>query len=111
MFQEPLTRALHVARWVAFAIVVGVISGLLSAAFIESLTWSTNTRVDKSWFIWTLPIAGLIVGASYHYLGRGLERGSNLLIDEIHSHSEWVPFRIAPLVFITSVVAAASRGR
>ena len=114
MFQEPLTRALHVARWVDFAIVVGIISGLLSAAFIESLNWATDTRVDNSWFIWMLPIAGLIVGASYHYLGPGLERGSNLLIDEIHSHSEWVPFRIAPLVFITSVIshiAGGSTGR
>ena len=114
MFQEPLTRALHVARWVAFAIVVGLISGVLSAAFIESLNWSTNTRVDNSWFIWMLPLAGLLVGLSYHYLGRGLERGSNLLIDEIHSHSTWVPFRIAPLVFTTSVIshlAGGSTGR
>ena len=47
-------------------------------------------------------------------LGRGLERGSNLLIDQIHSHSEWVPLRLAPLVFITSVVshlAGGSTGR
>ena len=114
MLQEPLNRAIHVARWVALAVVVGVISGVLSAGFIESLTWATNTRDDNKWLLLLLPLAGLLVGASYHYLGRGLERGSNLLIDEIHTHSEWVPLRLAPLVFITSVVshlAGGSTGR
>lgn len=114
MLQEPLNRAIHVARWVALAVVVGVISGVLSAAFIQSLNWATDTRVENSWFIWLLPLAGLLVGASYHYLGRGLERGSNLLIDQIHSHTEWIPLRLTPLIFAASVVshlAGGSTGR
>jgi H+/Cl- antiporter ClcA len=54
------------------------------------------------------------VGCSYHYLGRGLERGSNLIIDQIHSHSEWIPLRLTPLIFGASVishVAGGSTGR
>jgi len=114
MLQEPLNRAIHVARWVALAVVIGIISGFLSAAFIQSLNWATDTRVENSWFIWLLPLAGLLVGASYHYLGRGLERGSNLLIDQIHSHTEWIPLRLTPLIFVASVVshlAGGSTGR
>jgi H+/Cl- antiporter ClcA len=114
MLQEPLSRAIHIVRWVALAVVVGCISGVLSAAFIESLNWATDTRLDHSWFIWLLPLAGLIVGLSYHYLGRGLERGSNMVIDQIHSHTEPIPFRLAPLIFISSVIshlAGASVGR
>lgn len=114
MFQEPLSRAIHVARWVALAFVVGVLSGLLSAAFIESLNWANDTRHANEWLVFTLPLAGLIVGCSYHYLGRGLERGSNLLIDQIHSHSEWIPLRLTPLIFGASVishVAGGSTGR
>ena len=114
MFSEPLGRARHVARWVALAVVVGVLSGLLSAAFLESLDWATNTRNSNNWLVFTLPIAGLIVGGLYHYLGRGLERGTNLIIDQIHSHSQWVPFRLTPLIFGASVishVAGGSTGR
>jgi len=114
MFSEPLSRARHVARWVALAVVVGVLSGLLSAAFLEALDWATDTRTSNDWLIFSLPLAGLIVGASYHYLGRGLERGTNLIIDQIHSHSEWVPFRLTPLIFGASVlshVAGGSTGR
>ena len=114
MLQEPLSRAIHVVRWVALAVVVGSISGVLSAAFIESLNWATDTRVDNSWLVWLLPVAGLLVGVSYHYLGRGLERGSNLLIDQVHTHSEWIPFRLTPLIFVASVIshlAGGSTGR
>ena len=114
MFSEPLGRARHVARWVALAVVVGVLSGLLSAAFLESLDWATNTRNSNNWLVYTLPIAGLFVGALYHYVGRGLERGTNLIIDQIHSHSQWVPFRLTPLIFGASVishVAGGSTGR
>ena len=114
MFTEPLSRAAHVARWVVLACVVGVLSGLLSAAFIESLDWATNSRNSHDWLIYTLPLAGLVVGCAYHYLGKGLERGSNLIIDEIHAHETWIPLRLTPLIFGASIVShlsGASVGR
>lgn len=112
--KEPLGRARHVARWVALAVVVGVLCGLLSAAFIESLDWATNARSGNDWLVFTLPLAGLTVGLIYHYLGRGLERGTNLVIDQIHSQSEWIPLRLTPIIFGASVishVAGGSTGR
>jgi H+/Cl- antiporter ClcA len=114
MLQRPLSQAIPVARWVAFAVAIGVLSGLLSASFIESLNWATNSRSSTQWLIYFLPLAGLIVGASYHYLGSGLERGSNLVIEQIHGQSQWIPFRLTPLIFISSVIshlAGASVGR
>jgi H+/Cl- antiporter ClcA len=110
MVKEALGRATHVARWVVLASVIGALSGVLSAAFIESLSWATRTREAHDWIVFTLPVAGLIVGASYHYLGRGLERGSNLLIEQIHSHSEWIPLRLTPLIFGASVVSHVAGG-
>lgn len=114
MINRAIARGTHVVRWIVLALIVGVLSGLLSAAFIEALQWATNTRTSTNWLVYTLPLAGLIVGASYYYLGRGLERGSNLLIEEIHRHSEWIPLRLTPLIFGASVVshvAGASVGR
>ena len=110
MVTEPLNRARHLARWVALAVVVGLLSGLLSAAFLESLDWATGTRTANDWLVYTLPFAGLIVGLSYHYLGRGLERGTNLVIDQIHSQNEWIPLRLTPLIFGASVVSHVAGG-
>ena len=61
-----------------------------------------------------LPVAGLVVGLAYHHLGKGLERGSNLIIDQIHDHTEGVPWRLTPLIFAASTIshlAGASVGR
>lgn len=110
MFKEPLRRITHVVRWVALAILIGSVSGLLSAAFIESLDWATDTRTSHTWLICTLPLCGLIVGTSYHYLGRGLERGSNLIIEEIHQHSDYIPLRLTPLIFFGSVISHLGGG-
>lgn len=110
MVSEPLNRARHLARWVALAVVVGALSGVLSAAFLESLDWATDTRTSNDWLVWTLPLAGLIVGLSYHHLGRGLERGTNLIIDQIHSNSQWIPLRLTPLIFGASVVSHVAGG-
>jgi H+/Cl- antiporter ClcA len=110
MFTEPLSRITHVVRWVALAVLIGSLSGLLSAAFIRSLDWATDTRTSHTWLIYTLPLCGLIVGASYHYLGRGLERGSNLIIEEIHQHSDYIPLRLTPLIFFGSVISHLGGG-
>ena len=110
----PLDRATHIVRWVALSAVVGSVAGLLSAAFIESLDWATRTRTSTDWLIWLLPLAGLVIGLAYHVLGRGLERGSNLIIEQIHDHSEWIPLRLTPLIFGASVIGhlfGASVGR
>lgn len=114
MTRAPLDRAAHVARWVVLASFVGAGAGLLSAAFIEALDWTARTRGGSGWLIWLLPVAGLVVGSAYHYAGRGLERGSNLIIEQIHAHSRWIPVRMSVLIFVCSVIShlcGASVGR
>lgn len=111
---EGLARARFVVRWIVLAGVIGALSGLLSAAFLESLRWATTSRVDNAWLVWLLPVVGLVVGLTYHHLGSGLERGSNLIIEQIHSHTEAIPLRLTPIIFGASIVshlAGASVGR
>ena len=104
MTRASLDRSTHVVRWVVLSTFVGATAGILSSAFIKALDWTTDTRGANKWMLWFLPLAGLVVGSAYHYLGRGLERGSNLLIDQIHEHSEWIPVRMSVLIFACSVI-------
>ena len=111
---EVLDRTRHIARWAVLATFVGIAAGALSAAFIETLDWATSSREARDWLVWLLPVAGLMVGCAYHYGGRGLERGSNLIIEEIHEHRAGVPLRLSPLIFLGSAVShlfGASVGR
>lgn len=109
-----LKRLSRVGRLALMSAVVGVVSGLLSAAFLESLNWATTTRTDRDWLTWLLPVAGLLVGLAYHHLGTGLERGTGLVIEQTRHQVAPIPLRIAPLVFVSSTVShlfGASVGR
>lgn len=97
-------RGLFLTRWLALACLVGLLAGIGSATFIGGLNWATTTRAENNWLIWLLPIAGLAIGLLYHYGGQGLERGSNLVIDQIHSRTEWIGPRMSVLVYVASVI-------
>lgn len=99
-----LRRAVHLVRWAALGAVSGVLAGLGAAAFLEALAWATRTRVDNPALLFALPVAGLAVGLGYHYGGGRAAEGNNLIIDEIHEPRAWVPRRMAPLVFVGTVL-------
>lgn len=94
----------HLLRWVALGALVGVLGGLSGAAFLVTLEWVTDYRLDHGWIIGLLPVAGLAVGLAYHYGGGRSVEGNNVIIDEIHEPSAWVPKRMAPMVFVGTVI-------
>lgn len=102
--REHLALAGYVARWTALALPLGVAAGSAVALFLWALDLATVTRYANPWLLWLLPVAGLAIGAIYHRFGRSVEGGNNLIVDEIHEPGGGVPARMAPLVFIATVV-------
>ncbi|MFN8028432.1 MAG: voltage-gated chloride channel family protein [Acidimicrobiia bacterium] len=100
--QAKLLR--HLAKWIVLGAMVGVLAGLSSAVFLEVLDWATDTRLDNPWLIALLPLGGLAVGLAYHYGGGRSSEGNNLILDEIHEPQAWVPRRMAPLVFVGTII-------
>lgn len=112
--REQLEALVHLVRWTVVGAVVGVVAGLTSAGFLESLSWATRTREDHGWLLWGLPAIGLLCGLTYHYVGGRAAGGNSLLIDEVHDPRTWVPRRMAPLTFTFTVLGhlfGASVGR
>lgn len=72
--------------------------------FLWLLDKATLTREQHSWLVYLLPFAGIIVVYLYFQFGRNVERGNNLLIDEIHDPKKIIPFRMLPLIFVSTVV-------
>ena len=105
---------LFLGRWLLICAVVGALVGTASAGFLRALDWVTAWREAHAWVIWLLPVGGFVVGASYHYLGQGVGRGNNLLIDEILNPRQPVPLRMAPLVLFGTLathLVGGSAGR
>lgn len=91
-------------KWILLLLIVGLAAGTLSALFLTSLTWATDFREAHTWLLYFLPLAGLIIGLAYHYLGEKVLRGNNLVFDTIHNPKDVIPFRMAPLVLIGTVI-------
>lgn len=83
---------------------VGGAVGCAVALFLWSLDRATQTRFAHPWLLYLLPIAGIAIGAMYHLLGKSVEAGNNLIIDQIHEPGGGVPARMAPLVLIGTVI-------
>jgi H+/Cl- antiporter ClcA len=105
----------QVGRWIVLGAMSGVLAGASSWVFLKGLERVTELREDgRQWLVFLLPLVGLAMAAIYHYLGGRSHEGSNLLLDEIHEPTDWVPRRMAPLVLIgtwASHLFGASVGR
>lgn len=100
----PSATFLFVLKWLAMALIVGVLAGSASAFFLVSLNWVTEWREAHPWIIWLLPVGGFIVGGAYYYFGQDVVKGNNQLIEEFHSPSQIVPLKMAPLVLFGTLV-------
>lgn len=103
-FGELPSLLRYVVKWLALVLPLGAAVGSACALFLWSLEAVTTLRFQYPWLLYGLPIAGVGVGLLYHWLGRTVESGSNLIVDEIHEPGGGVPTRIVPLVFIGTIV-------
>jgi len=101
---ELIAMVRYLARWLVLSCMLGVLSGSASALFLLALDRATDTRVGHPWLLWLLPFAGFLTGWVYHRIGKSVEGGNNLLIDEIHDPQKIVPKRMAPLVLVATVI-------
>jgi H+/Cl- antiporter ClcA len=83
---------------------IGFFSGSASALFLVTLEWVTQTREQNNGIIWFLPFGGLTIGYLYHYLGKEVTKGNNLVLEEYENPQKTIPFRMAPLVLISTLM-------
>jgi H+/Cl- antiporter ClcA len=105
---------LYLVKWLSIGSIIGILTGTSSAALLTTLDWATDWRESHLWMLLLLPLAGLLSGLVYHYLGRSVEAGNNLLLEEIYDPQTVIPLRMAPLVLLGTTIAhlfGASVGR
>ena len=105
MQKIPLQKIVRISfKWIVICALIGVFSGSASAFFLVSLEKVTQYRELHTWIIWLLPLGGLIVGLLYHYYGNSVTKGNNLLLEEYENPQQPIPFKMAPLVLIGTLI-------
>lgn len=94
----------YIFKWMLMCSLIGILIGSASAGFLISLDWATNFRETHLWIIAFLPIAGFLIGLLYHYFGKEVEMGNNLLIETIHKPKQIIPFKMASFVYLGTII-------
>jgi H+/Cl- antiporter ClcA len=107
-------RLVALGQWILLGALVGIVCGAASALFLWLLERATAFRVGHEIIVYTLPLAGLVIGAIYQRFGQSIKAGNNLVIDTIHDDGPEIPVRMAPMVLVGTVlthVFGGSAGR
>lgn len=104
IFFRQYTNINYLLRWLLISLLVGGCAGTAAALFLYSLDWVTAARESNRWLITLLPLGGLAIGLLYHYKGRDVAAGNNLLIDTIHRPGQLIPFKMAPFVYLGTLL-------
>lgn len=93
-----------ISAWLLLILLIGGLSGSASAIFLIALTWATNSRTEHQFLLYLLPFGGLMIGFLYHYLGQNVVKGNNQILEEHRNPAEIIPLKMAPLVFIGTLI-------
>jgi H+/Cl- antiporter ClcA len=94
----------YLLKWSLLSLCLGLTAGSASALFLHSLEWVTALRENHLWIISLLPLAGLGIGMLYHYTGKEIESGNNLLLSNIYHPKEILHFKMAPWIYICTLL-------
>lgn len=102
-FMDLKLNIMFIMKWLAIAMVLGCICGVVGAAFHLSVDYVTELRKAHSWIIYFLPIGGLLIVFLYHSVKLDNDPGTNTIIQSVRQQDK-VPLLLAPAIFLATVI-------
>lgn len=103
----PLFRAF--LKWAFLAVLIGFIGGGAGTVFYFCIVGVTKLRTETGWLVYLLPVLGLLIVYLYRVTKITEPQGTNLVIEAIRS-PEQIPLKMAPLIFISTVLTHLGGG-
>ncbi len=98
-----LSRIGVLLKWALFALLSGILLGLVGSLFYYCMKYATETREAHPWLVLLLPLGGLLIVGAYRILHNEKDSGTNLVLSAIQS-GEQIPLKMAPSIFIATVL-------
>jgi len=90
-------------RWLFLSCIIGTVVGFIASMFGYALIAVNSFRASVPLIVLGLPLGGLLIVASYHLAKDTDDRGTNTVILSLRGSTD-IPFRMAPLIFVSTVV-------
>lgn len=87
-----------------------VVIGVIGSFFLQALQLSTSVRETIPTIILALPFAGLVIVFLYSLPSENLNNGSLLIAERFANLRQTLPWLLAPLIFITTIITHAFGG-
>lgn len=100
-------RVSMLLKWLVFAGTAGTVIGVVGAAFAKSISYVTELRLQHPWLLYLLPFLGLAIAFIYHFEKES--GGTNLVLEAVKTGKR-LPFRMAPMIFISTVLTHLGGG-
>lgn len=101
--REILENLYTFFKWILFACIIGIVVGAVGAGFHHAIEAVTLLRGQHPWLLWLLPVAGLLIVASYHVTGMSDDKGTEFVIASVRD-AKPLRIRTAPLIFLGTVL-------
>lgn len=89
-------------KWLLLAFLTGYVVGGISSLFSFVLSAVTSFREGHLWVFLFLPVMGIVIVFLYKTMGKD-DGGTNQVFSTVRAKDE-VPFRSAPLIFVSTVL-------
>ncbi len=87
--------------WNLMAILVGVATGIAGGLFHKVIEFATHTRIKYDWFIYLLPVGGVIITFLYSFSKTPLT--TNAVFESVRMRKNVSPL-LAPFIFVSAFI-------
>lgn len=96
-------------KWFMLAILTGTACGLIGTVFHHAIELATELRLTHKGLLFLLPLLGIVIAFAYEKCAMTNHAGTNGIFEAVRN-GEKVPLRLAPLIFLGTVLTHLGGG-
>lgn len=90
-------------KWLIAASVLGLIGGALGSVFHMCIEGVTHLRYENRWFIFLLPLGGVVITCIYNFFKSKGHIDTNRVLEAVRDRGS-VPVVMVPLIFVSTAI-------
>jgi H+/Cl- antiporter ClcA len=111
VFVEQVTLIASVIKWTVYAAIVGVLVGIGTTVFLNTLAWTSGQVGRFPFHYYFLPLT--FIASSYLVAWLAPEaagHGTEKVIEAVHKRMGRIPFKVVPVKLLATVITLAGGG-